>query len=328
MPPRAKGPRLYLDSKRKTWVIRDGANFIRTGCLESDRKQAERELAHYIGRKYEPKKSAEPLIDDVLIAYADEHVSGTRAKENTAYNISSLAKFWSGKSISEITAATCREYGSGRTKSASRRDLEVLRAAINHWHKFHGPLANKPVVVLPARQEAREKWLTKEQARSLRREAMKWPHLYRFIVIGFATGTRSGAIVKLKWEWIDLKRGVMRRKAYGEADTNKKAPPVRLGRSLIRLMRKWRKADGRCEYVIHIDGKPVKKLRRTWAQAAMAAGLEWATPHMMRHSRASWLMQEGVDMWEAAGHLGMSMEILTKVYAKHHPDWQKRAAEV
>jgi hypothetical protein len=39
-------------------------------------------------------------------------------------------------------------------------------------------------------------------------------------------------------------------------------------------------------------------------------------------------MQAGIDMWEAAGSLGMSVNVLTKVYGKHSPDFQSRAAEV
>jgi len=39
-------------------------------------------------------------------------------------------------------------------------------------------------------------------------------------------------------------------------------------------------------------------------------------------------MQHNVEPWEAAGHLGMSLEMLQRVYGKHSPDFQKRAAEV
>ena len=38
---------------------------------------------------------------------------------------------------------------------------------------------------------------------------------------------------------------------------------------------------------------------------------------------ATWLMQKGINPWEAAGHLGMSVEILQKIYAKHSPDFKK-----
>lgn len=51
------------------------------------------------------------------------------------------------------------------------------------------------------------------------------------------------------------------------------------------------------------------------------------TPHTLRHTRATWLMQAGVDMWEAAGSLGMTVETLQNTYGHHHADFQKRAAE-
>jgi hypothetical protein len=38
-------------------------------------------------------------------------------------------------------------------------------------------------------------------------------------------------------------------------------------------------------------------------------------------------MQAGINTWEAAGYLGMTVKTLER-YAKHHPDFQKNAAEV
>ena len=32
------------------------------------------------------------------------------------------------------------------------------------------------------------------------------------------------------------------------------------------------------------------------------------TPHILRHTAATWLMQAGVDLWEAAGFLGITVE--------------------
>jgi len=46
----------------------------------------------------------------------------------------------------------------------------------------------------------------------------------------------------------------------------------------------------------------------------------------LRHMAATWLMQNGVEIWEAAGFLGMSEQILRNVYGHHHPDFQKKAA--
>lgn len=330
MPRRRAAPRLYLDPKRKQWIIRDGASFIRTGCAEQDTRQAEIELAAYLGDKYKPEGGPDPLIIDVLNVYAQEHLEGTKAQANTAYNIGSLETWWADKLVSDVTARSCRLYAQTKTASASRRDLEVLRAAIGHYHREHGGLSTLPTVVLPDKAEPRERWLTREEAKRLRKAAMKWPHLYRFIIIGLMTGSRSGAILGLQWSWIDLQSRLMRRRAFGEAeDSRKKTPPVRISMRLARLLRRWKKQDrGKSKFVIHYDGKPIKKLKRTWALACKKAKLKDVTPHTLRHTRATWLMQEGVEPWEAAGHLGMSVDTLTRNYAKHHPSFQEKASEV
>ena len=50
------------------------------------------------------------------------------------------------------------------------------------------------------------------------------------------------------------------------------------------------------------------------------------SPHTLRHTAATWLMQIGVSTWEAAGFLGMSEKTLRDVYGHHHPDYLHRAA--
>ena len=39
------------------------------------------------------------------------------------------------------------------------------------------------------------------------------------------------------------------------------------------------------------------------------------------------MMQAGVDVWQAAGFLGMTVEMLERVYGHHHPSYQVEAAE-
>lgn len=51
------------------------------------------------------------------------------------------------------------------------------------------------------------------------------------------------------------------------------------------------------------------------------------SPHVVRHTCATWLMQEGVDKWDAAGFLGMSVQTLEDVYGHHHPDYMKGARD-
>jgi integrase len=330
MPRRRLPPRLYFDTTRGEWVIRDGQRFVRTGCTESDRRGAEARLAAYLGQKHTPKRGPTPLIADILLAYATDHLPHTRAAKNAAYNVGNLSAWWGDKKLSDVTARNCRVYAEGKTSAAARRDLEVLRAAIGYWHREYGPLPSVPSVVLPPKSEPRERWLTRSEAARVLWVARHTPHLARFILLGIYTGSRSGTLLSLCWSWIDLASGTMRRRAPGTAENKqKRTPPVKLGRRIMAHLRRWRRLEGNAAFVCHYNGQRIQKMRRSWRTAVKAAGLgNDVTPHTLRHTRATWLMQDGVDPWEAAGHLGMSLEMLERNYGHHHPEAQKRAAEV
>ena len=80
-------------------------------------------------------------------------------------------------------------------------------------------------------------------------------------------------------------------------------------------------------YVLHISGKPIGDIKAGFAAACRRAGIEEATPHTLRHTAATWLMQSGVKMWQAAGFLAMTEKMLIEVYGHHHPDHMREAAE-
>ena len=120
----------------------------------------------------------------------------------------------------------------------------------------------------------------------------------------------------------------MRRRASGMAeDSRKRTPPVRIPRKLLTHLRRWKRLDGQSvRYLCHYEGVKVGKLRRSFPQAAKRAGLEGVTPHTLRHTCATWMMHRGVPIFEAAGFLGMSVEMLARTYGHHHADYQKQAA--
>lgn len=330
MPRRSRGPRLYLDPTRQQWIIRDGRNFVRTGHTASQRDKAETSLAGYLDEKYKPSQSAAPSVAEVLLAYLKERAPATARPDNITNAIARLDLWWGEKTLADVTARNCRAYAEARPKVAGLRELEILRASINYWHKEYGPLAAVPVVTLPSKPMPRERWLTREEARRLRRAAMGTPHLYRFIVIALLTGSRPGVVLGLKWDWIDFQRGIMRRRGEGERETRKRRPPVRLGKALLRLLKRWKRMDGDLvPYVCHYNGQKVTKLRRSWTAAVGRAGLAGkVVPHTLRHTRATWLMQAGVDPWEAAGALGMTVQMIEQTYGHHSPEFQKKSAEV
>lgn len=337
MPRRREPPRLYFDQSRQQWVIRDGQRYIRTGCGEHDRDRAEAQLRDYLGRNRKPQDGANPLIADILLAYLREHVPHVRDQTIT-YTCQSLVRWWQDKRLAHITAANCRAYAADHPPGAARKHLEALRAAINHWHREHGPIM-VPAIVLPKRGPPRDRWLTRSEAARLLwaarhhdpQHAFVRQHLTRFILIGLATGSRRSVILSLRWDQIDLEAGIMHRRAAGKAeDARKRTPPVRLGRKILTHLRRWRRLDGPfARHVCASQGQVLKTLAASWPSTVERAGLSGkVTPHTLRHTRATWLMQAGVDIWEAAASLGMTTTMLERTYGHHHPNWQRKAAEV
>lgn len=267
------------------------------------------------------------MIDDVMTVYGREHAPHmAKGGRDVGYTIGSLLAHWSGKRISAITARECRAYKDGR----GRRDLSILQAAVRYWHREYGPLDSVPTVVLPPRGPARDRWLTRSEAARLLWAARHIEHLKRFVLIGLHTGSRAGAIFALRWDWIDFERGVLRRRGAGEVDRDtKRRPQVRVSRRLLSFLRRWRDADGgQSDYVVNYRGKRISRIREPWDAVRERANLPGVTPHVLRHTRATWLMQAGIPVWEAAGHLGMTAAVLEAVYGHHSPNYQREAAEV
>jgi integrase len=269
-------------------------------------------------------------VADILSAYATDVAATRKSAVNISYNIGSLLRWWGHRPASDITARNCRSYASTKTDSAAAQDLKVLRAACNHWSREYAQIIPAPVVWKPKEGRPRERWLTRSELARLLMAARKVPHLRRFIIVAYYSGSRPGVVLRLCWDQIDLSQGVMARIAPGEAaDAKKRAPPVRLGKRILSHLRRWKRLDnGTVSYLCHYEGRMVDDPHGSWKRAVEAAGLTGVTRHTLRHTRATHLMQAGIDIWEAAGFLGMTVKTLETVYGKHHPDWQERAANV
>ncbi len=345
MPQKTKPPRLYLrkDEKPAVWIIRDRGTNLRTGCVEGDIEAAEIRLAEYLASKFVRDRSSrdpdQQKIGNVLIIYEQERGPVIAGRKELVYQLDALMPFWSERSISDIRGDTCRAYVEARGKvGGARRELETLRAAVRHYAKEYG-LDGVPLFTMPPKGQPRDRWLTRQEAAALLRAARSGDrrqrrHLERFLLIGLYTGTRAGAILALQWHpntvggWIDLERGVLHRRGSGEAETKKRRPPMKIPPRLLAHLHRWRRQDGALRHVVHFNGGQIASIKKAFRGARNDAGLgQDVVPHILRHTRATWLAQAGVPVWEAAGSLGMTVAQFEKTYGHHHPDFQRQAAE-
>lgn len=364
MPRRSKGAYRYLMPPRRnkatgavteasSWIIRDGTTYRRTGCAPEDVAGAEQALQRYLVEKYQvdrtPERGAAAIeVADVLNIYAQDKVAGHGRPQETVARMKALSAWWGGRMLADVSGVTCRAYAATRPSQASaRRELEDFRAAINH-HRKEGLCREMISVVLPDKSEPRETWLTRSEAARLIKAAYRYRevqkghatgrrsrlHVARFILLGIYTGTRAGAICSAAFEagpgqgFLDLDAGVFYRKRQGAKTTNKRQPPVRLPDRVLAHLRRWKRTGTSRRFAVEFNGKPIGKINKAFARAAKDAGLGSAvTPHVLRHTAATWVMHSGVDISQAAGLIGMTVEMLERVYGHHHPDFQRAAAD-
>jgi integrase len=131
--------------------------------------------------------------------------------------------------------------------------------------------------------------------------------------------------------FVDLETGIFNRLAVGKRASTKRQTPVPLPKRLLAHLRRWSRLGISKSHFVEWHGKPVSSVKTGFGSAVRIAGLEVAvgnvTPHTLRHTAATWLMQRAAPMWEAAGFLGMSEKTLRDTYGHHHPDHLRGAAE-
>jgi integrase len=364
MPRRRKGARLWLRKRHgraAQWVILDHGREIRTGASEHDLGAAENALAQYLANKRRPQfgdgHPSHVLIADVLAEYRENHGPTTRRADLIGGAIAKLVEFFGDKSASAINGVICNAYVRWRTQqvnsraksngkpikeATARRELVVLGASLR-WCWKEGKLDRLIPISLPPQPEPRQRHLNRGEVATLLAAALGWDHqglrhrskinrhLARFILVAVYTGTRHDAILRLRWGpntdsgWIDLDSGVMYRRGTGDIDKGKRRPPVPITPRLLTHLRRWRRSTA--THVIEYGGRPLKsKERRAWRTARELARLGAdVTPHVLRHTCATMLLQLGVTVYDVAGVLGASENIVRRTYGHHAHDHLRHA---
>lgn len=362
MPRRAKGPRLWLQPARRdaaghviepaVWCVRDGAIKRSTGIGDieagSPPQAAIEALTEYLNLRKTPRlKDGDPrrvLIKTVCDIYAEDKAKGHARPTDTIDRLTRVVTFFDGKTLSDLNKGSCLDYVSKRGKqAAARRELEDLRAAVRHHWELGLCTALSPVV-LPDKGEARERWLTRQEAAKLLWTAWRLredrgdtqgraraKHLAHFILIGLYTGTRSGAICGAALEptegrgWVDTERGVFYRRAIGKKKTNKRQPSVRVPPRLLAHIRRWKAKRLISHSLIEWHGESIKRVSKGFSSLVKAAKLKDVSPHILRHTAITWQAQLGVPPHEICGFFGITMKMFEEVYGHHHPDFQSNA---
>lgn len=300
---RGKWAAVGTDERGRVW---------RRSLRTSDRATAERRFADL-----RPETPGETVGDAVKAYLAEKKAQGARSYSSMETAWRALRATFESLRPDHIGRDICRDYArrrqaGGVSDGTIIKDLGVLKAAIK-W-------AGKPgfQIEMPPTPTPRERYITRKELQTLL-DACALPHIRMFIALAWATAGRHGAILELTWDRIDIQSGVVRLAQAGQERRKGRASVKVSGWALEALREAY---EGReCDYVISWGGRPLKTVKRAFAEACANAGLDDVTPHTLRHSSAVAMVQAGIPLYKVSQFLGhTSTKVTERVYARFQPD--------
>lgn len=287
----------------------------------ADPDEAKRRLADFA------KAPAGETVAEIVEAYLAD-------KKKTAIRWKDLEGSWKQAKPTfghlrpdQITRDLCRRYrderyAKGRKPATVRKELETVRAGLNFFKK-----GLQSVFELPSQPPAKDRFLDKAEARRLLKASRRFAHVRAFIALSLTTGARQTALLDLTWDRVDFKRRTITLALNDAQDEQrKKRATVPMTNRAYRYLRVL-KAGAQSNYVIEWGGHRVRSVKKGFKAAADRAGLSDITPHILRHTAASWMAEADVPMFDISRYLGHSdTRITERRYAKLSPSHLKRAA--
>lgn len=338
MPRKSTGPRLEWRKERNVyeivWFERGSRRRQSTGT--SDAGEAQAFYHAFLASKPADNRPSHPdarFIGDVLAAYAQE-----RGKDMTGRGlmvmldaVKSLLPFWGDKQASTINERTCKLYIQSRgtkTTASPRRELAYLKAALNYdWEC--GRLLQKIPVWLPSPNKPRDRWLTRSEVARLLKAARKGlarDYLPLFILMALYTGARKTALLSMRWPQVNFPQRLIKLDSGGIV-TNKRHATIPIPNRLMTFLKYARKRGTDLSPVIHAHQAPIKDIKKGFAAACKKAGLENVSPHTLRHTAASWMVQAGVPLFDVARYLGhTTTAMVERTYGHMAPGHLHKAA--
>jgi integrase len=146
-------------------------------------------------------------------------------------------------------------------------------------------------------------------------------HLTSIVLLALNTGLRKGEIFGLRWTDVDLMRAQVTVRGDGAKSGQTRYVP--LNGEALDVLRSWQRTTDRRGYVFpgRAEGEPLDDVKKAWLPVVKAAKLTNFTFHDLRHTFASKLVMQGVDLntvRELLGHADLTMTLRYAHLAPEH----------
>ena len=238
---------------------------------------------------------AERTWQEVVVRFIRETNHKASHKSDLAH-LRWLDPYLKNKLLSDITRdfvddITQYRLDEGVSNASVNRLLALLRSIIRKAHYDWEWIDRIPKVRLLPEPKRRIRRITSDEARSLL--DLLPEHLSLAARFSLATGLRQGNMKSLKWSQVDLDRSVCW--IHPDQAKARRAIHVPLNADAMSVLNALKGKD--IKYVFTYRGKPVNQLTtKAWYKALDKAGIKEFRWHDLRHTWASWHVQNGTPL--------------------------------
>jgi integrase len=307
-------------------LMNDGKRIRKS--LETDNKKLASRLFAKVqtdmieGRYFEASEAKTRTFDEMVEKYMS-----SLAHSRDCYTIKPLLGSFGGLTLYQIQTPLVSEYYDERlddfAEATVYQEMSLLRRMFNVAMKRWKWVKENPVNGISfsvGSRNARDRWLSIEEEARLVANATN-PHWLRsFLITALHTGMRRGEILRLTWKDIDFPQRLVR----VEKSKNGEKRSIPMSQTLYETLRgiKVRDISGTVFPV------SVRSLRVAFENALDKSGIENFRIHDMRHTFATRLVQNGVDLYKVQKLLGHKSITMTQRYAHHYPESLRSSVEV
>lgn len=285
------------------------------------------------GRHFKTAEAKRHTLGDMVARYIRDVLPYKSEKTSNHFAQKQQLQWWADElgahALADITPARIGEKrdilagettvrGKQRSPATVNRYMAVLShafsVAVNEW----GWLDDSPMRKVRKMREpkGRVRFLSDDERERLLaacRTNNQSPYLYPMVVLALSTGARYGELMGLRWEQIEIQRGMI---ILHETKNNERRALALASHALeiIKSHAKTRRLDSELVFPNRKGDAPAH-IRTAFETALKRANIDDFRFHDLRHSAASYLAMNGASLAEIAEVLGHKTLQMVKRYA-------------
>jgi integrase len=221
-----------------------------------------------------------------------------RAQELTARLRKTFGRFRACRITSEdIRGYIVRRQTEGLANSTINRELAALKRMFRLASQQTPPsVITTPHIPHLQENNVRQGFFTEDEYKVLR--GILPDHVKVPLIIAYWTGMRTGEVLKLQWDHLDMEQGLLRLEPG--TTKNNRGRLIPLVREVIEGLWQWKQETLRryptCIWVCHYRGERLRQVpRKRWIKACDRAGLKGKLFHDLRRTAVRNMVRAGIS---------------------------------